>query len=273
MNEVVKQNNAMVSNVWGAAQGMDAQDLLLPKILLGQATSDPVQEGKVGHGDLYDSLTHAVLAKNDRQNAANTQDLEVIIFRMSKQWLRMQLTQQNEWELHSMEDYTVENCRRNIEERLQDGTIIKNYKCIYYYAFTVEQLAQDGESAMPYVIPFKSTSLSTAKTIGVYITKLSMQGKPSAAKVFVLGRKKKIYEKKNSTYWVTTATQGRDTTEKEMKVAKRWFDLIHKGEINIEVDQSEYAKDDRAVTPGPGDGPPPPPVQPTDGFVEEELPF
>jgi hypothetical protein len=77
--EVVESQVSTNLGDWGSAD-VSASDVIIPKILCMQATSELVAEGKARMGDFVDSITHEVLGSVDSP-------IKFIPFHMEKVWI------------------------------------------------------------------------------------------------------------------------------------------------------------------------------------------
>lgn len=217
---------------WGGEQ-IGNDDILIPKLLLMQPMSELVTDGIAKIGEFRSSLeTDKVLA--DDKNALN-----VIIFGSFKNWLEFK-----DGEYLTTKPFAADNASLPREEILPDGSVMTRTLVLNYYGLNVTDI-EKGEP-FPFVLAFKSTSMTAGKTIGTHIKKLQMFKKPSAAKVFQITSKKEQNDK--GTFFVPTVTVGRDSTQAELVAAYEWYKVLSKAKVR--VDDSDVAGDigsDRVV--------------------------
>jgi hypothetical protein len=198
---------------WGAIEDIDADDLLVPKILHQQALSKFAADGLSRPGDFCDSFTGEVLAAKDSK-------LEVIIFGSFKTMLISKFDQ-------AKRDYVYERTipitKQNAYELSKKpyyedigGESYKNSKQYNFYCLIPSKI-QD----LPFVITFAGKKCKTAQKINTMIALLNQHNRPGAGVVFEL---KSISEKNDSGAWFgLEVKQGRDTTPEELKIAHQWY--------------------------------------------------
>lgn len=198
---------------WNIEAGTD--DMLIPKILLQQKTSDGVEAGIAKPGDFMDSVEQVVLG-------GEKDAVEIIIFDSFKTLVTMRGR-----EFVSIEPYTAENAGLPWQDGDLSRTKTFNFYCL---------LAGD-EVGLPYVLSLSRTSTKAAKTIITAIKKLSFMKKPMAAKTFLLTSRKESNDK--GSWFVVDVKMGRDTSPTELKGAYEWFQNIRKGAVKATIHEPE----------------------------------
>lgn len=207
---------------WGA-EGITAEDILLPRLMLMQPLSEFVTAGDAKMGTIVESLDKTKVMGGEKEPC------ELIIFGQFKTW-RIE----HDGEYEKTIPWTPENAGLEYESEV-DGVIVKNQQVINYYGLSVKDIAK-GE-AFPYVIAFKGNSKNTGKALGALLMKLQSQNKPSAAKVFQITTKKDSNDK--GTFFVFEVAPGRDTTQEEMAVTYKWYQQLATAKVHVDGDEDE----------------------------------
>ncbi len=203
------------------AENIDNEDILLPKILLMQATSQMVHDGIATAGELRDSLN------KDRKLGNAKNPVEFITFGSYKSWMELK-----NGEYHQMIAYTPATADLKREEQIGDDLferkLVRNYYCVL-----VEDVKK-GE-AFPYVISAKGMSGYAGRTLATHMKMLQATNKPTASKVFKLSCHSDKNEK--GSFHVMDIEKGRDTTEVELLTAFHWYKAL--GTANVKVHETE----------------------------------
>jgi len=203
------------------AENIDNEDILLPKILLMQATSVMVHDGIATAGEFRDSLN------KDRKLGNAKSPVEFITFGSYKSWMELK-----NGEYHQMIAYDHKTADLQREEQIGDDLferkLVRNYYCVL-----VEDI-KAGE-AFPYVISAKGMSGYAGRTLATHMKMLQATNKPTAAKVFKLS----CHSDKNDkgSFHVMDIEKGRDSTQKELLTAFHWYKAL--GTANVKVDDAE----------------------------------
>ncbi len=195
---------------WGASQGLDKSDLQVPKLLLTQAMSEAVADGKAKPGDFINSLDGTVLGNKDKP-------VEVIVFRSGK---TIQVFNGNDYlRTEPFNAMTAAMLYDKSEGDMIHKHVIMNFSCL------LPKDIKDG-AAFPIVTSFKKTSLGAGKKLSTLLIKLDMMKKPSAAKTFLISCNQQENDK--GKFFVMDVSMGRDTTSAELEEAKIWFMLTER---------------------------------------------
>ena len=238
---------------WGAGKDVDANDILIPKILCAQAISKAVTQEEVKLGEFYDSVEKQVLATYDRKNEAKTQDLEIIVFGTFKHWVINHDGEYHETVPFQATVYdedgkviTQGNDQWAYEETV-DKVEIQRDNVMNFYCVLPKEIKEDPTFAFPYVLPLKRTSRKAGQKITTRITKLAARNRPSACQVFKLSRTIEMNKQKKE-YFVVDAVISRDATDEEMAAAYKWWDALDKKKVNVKIDDSDYREDSKNGT-------------------------
>lgn len=213
------------SESWGAADQIDATDILVGKIFHQQALSKFVQDGIAMAGDWCDSLTGNVLAKKD-------EPLELIVFSSFKKLLiSCDANRTGKYEFVEAQDVTPANINLPWQEDTPEG-IIKRQLQYSYFALMTTKLDE-----LPYVLSFSSTKIKTAKKLNTFIAKLARMKRPSASCCFEFRSVKETGDK--GTWFAVDIRQGRMTTPIELEVALDWYKQVKRSQVRVAEEREE----------------------------------
>jgi hypothetical protein len=235
------QNKNEIANMmaaWGG-EAIEAQDTLIPKILLMQSLSEFVVDGKAQPGDLVDSVSGDVLA-------AKNKPFEVIPISMFKTMV-IEKFNGSKWEYEASVPFAPGDAKLPWEFE-EAGEKYRRNTVLNFYVLRADQAAQPD--ALPYVVSFRRTSTKAGKVIATHFLKASMSKVPPASKTIILASKSEKGDQ--GPYQVFQAQEGRKTANEEMLAAYRWFQQIQKG--MTKVDESDLKSGTETAT-AASDGP------------------
>lgn len=221
---------------WGA-EGIDNEDIIIPRIMTMQPMSELVTDGVAKIGELRDSLDKTRVLGNDQSPAG------IVIFKVFKTWV---VFKDGDYQEQVPLDHS--NATWSTEEICTDGAVITRDKVLNFYCLLEDDL-KDG-AAFPYLLSCRRTSFYAGKKLVTMIKKLEIFDKPSAGKLFHITTKKETNDK--GTFFVLDAHSGRDTTNEELAMAYKWFRTLTDGKVNVKVDDevetaSKVTTPDRVV--------------------------
>lgn len=210
--------------VKGAASNVDNDDILIPKLVLMQSSSDFVKEETCDSGDIINSITKDVVAARD-------EELEIVVLDTFKS---MQFWRNGEWEKTESWRPEFRDKTRYPSEGMQGKDTVQFKPVVNYYVLLLKDILTPH--SFPHVISFKGGSGRVGKHLASHIKQLERVGAASFAQAFMLGSENAEFEKYKFKAW--TCQKGRYLSEEEYEVAEKWFDTIHKDAEKIIVDQS-----------------------------------
>lgn len=256
MTEIQEQStNALAETVpqasWGS-ENIEAQDILIPKVLLMQGLSEYVEEGKAQSGDQVLSTSGAVVAGKGNP-------LEVICISTFK---TMEFKEKvgNKFEFKRSEPKSAANAGTPREFE-QDGALWQCNEVINFYGLLPSQIAAEaaelekakkGEMpdpdcmALPVVLSFRRTSYTAGKAITTHFSKARQFGVPPAVKVFQVVSKQ--VKNDQGSFYVFDVEPGRKSTADEIAVCRRWYETIAKS--NVIVDEPDIEPPQQYEEPG-----------------------
>lgn len=223
-DEIIKNEDSLIeASVWGAAEELTSDDFLISRISVTQPLSKIVLEGEASVGELRDSVTKELLAKQGEV-------YEVIIFYRILNWVILK-----NGNYLKTEPVTVENTNL-LSEEFVNGEKIERIKTFNFYCLPIK----DGIAAQPKVLVMKKASIMKAKELQMFFGKLASLKKPSASVVIELFPIKQI--RKEHTFFACNFKIGRETTKDELGLAYRWYQSM-KNVKNVIVDKIEEDED------------------------------
>ena len=214
MNQLATENTKALAmaDALGMA-GVDANDIIIPKILLMQSTSESVGDGKAQVGDILNSETLEVLGGPDKP-------LEIIPLKNEKVWMVYDLTQSPPAFLRK-EDFTPETSKLPFEE-IENGVKIRRDLA---FSFTVLIKSEaDAGAAYPASVLFKRTSSQAGRQLVSLIFRYAATGKNYLDYSAVLGSQKVKADKNTYAGWKVSA--GKPLSDTAKKEAYKWFQAV-----------------------------------------------
>lgn len=218
--------------------GVSASDIVIPRLLLMQNTSEFVGEEKAKLGDLVNSSDYEVLG-------GFNEPMEVIPLKFFKTWKIYDTT----GKLVRQEPAT--NNERRAIETMENGQMVRHYLSYNYFLLSVKQFEQGV--AFPMLISFKSTAAMAGRQLATHLLKLATFGKHCYDATITINVKKA--KKDSNTYAVPEIGKGRalqsDTDAELISEAKRWIEVL--STMNYTVAEEKETHDSVAtptVTPG-----------------------
>lgn len=229
MGEVVaKQQNQIVSmNEFAdiaADFHVDKSDILIPKILLMQPSSDMVNEEKASLGDFRNSVTGAKVG-------SIAEPFSFIPFMYKKTWDIVNADDNNTWV--RSEPFNPED--ENLPwEFVENAVNMKRIKRLDFYGFEPKSLEQGN--ILPMVLSFKSTGYREGmKILTQFQINVSTKRLPWSHVYSIAGSKLK--NEKNQTYCVPKVDIAGETNEENLKLCYEWYKNMKT--LSVRVDESD----------------------------------
>lgn len=223
-----KNKELSIINDWDFSGEVETDDLIIPKILLQQKTSDFVEQGTARPGQFVDSIDGSLLG-------GEINPVEVIVFDFFKTWVIKE-----DGQFVKIEPITVENANAPWKEGNIERDKTFNFYCI---------LARSNmDEVLPYCFSLSRTSLKAGKAILTTIQRLRRQNKSPAAQTFLLSSVK--HQNDKGSWYVVDVKNGRATTEEEQRAAFSWFNTIKSGDVTVTVDEAAVKEEVKTVKPG-----------------------
>ena len=228
--------NNIVDDVFDDIQ-VDASDIVIPKLLLMQQSSQYVAADKAKMGDFVNSITAAKLG-------TIVDPIEIIPFYHRKSWDIVNKDDNNSYIRN--EPFTAQNADLPWDDK-EGAMNIRRIKRLDFFCM-VPKLLKEG-SILPVVVSFKSTSYKTGAIILTEWSEikakndmLKAKGELNALKLpfsksFILAGNKLTNDKKQ-TYCTSTVQVGLDVDIDTQKMCLQWMQTL-KTSKNVVVDDSE----------------------------------
>lgn len=205
---------------WGT-EGVEAKDVLIPKIFLAQKMSKAVDAEKVKPGQFYRSTSLDVIGDGKTP-------VEMLILSQFKTWT-VEKKKGERYEYEKILPYTPADA--NLPwDFTEDGETKRRNETFNYYVINVKDIAEGA--VLPAVISFRRTQISCAKSIASYL--MLMKNYKSPACTYVMEFTSTLKENDFGSFHVPEAKKGRRATIEEMTIAKQWFDAINKGGVKVD---------------------------------------
>lgn len=217
---------AEYSGDWGASEGLEMSDVLIPKIFLMQGMSDFVMNGEAKIGEFRDSIDGSLLTDNHG-------NLDVIVFDSFKTWQVFEVIGEKR-KFARREDYTMDTA--NLPYEWTEGGKQYHRDKVFHFYCLLPHAIED----LPYVLSLSRTNTQAAKQLSTIFAKLQRMKHPSAAVVVTLTARKTENEK--GIFFVIDAKQARRTENDELAIAKGWYNEIRAGKTKFRVDEDEKPK-------------------------------
>lgn len=215
---------------------VDASDIVIPKLLLMQQSSQYVAAEKAKLGDFVNSLSGDKLG-------SIVEPIEIIPFFHKKSWDIVNKDDNNSYIRN--EPFTPENADLPWEDK-EDGMNIKRIKRLDFFCMVPKQLA--AGSLLPMVVSFKSTSYKTGAIILTEWSETKAKNdmlkkagrlnelKLPFSKSFILSGIKLTNDKKQ-TYCAASVVAGIEVPADTQRLCLDWIKTLRTN-ANVVVDES-----------------------------------
>lgn len=190
--------------------GISAQDLVIPKLLLMQNTSEMVGDGAAKSCDVVNSQTLQVIG-------GLTQPIEIVPLKVYKTW-RVYSLAGKQPEFIRQEAVTAANINLPWDD-MEDGVPIRRDLCMNYFVLLMSEVTK-GE-AFPCVVSFKRTSMQAGKQLATHLFKMMKLNKPAYSQSIQL----KVSKQKTdtNTYGVFEIGAAKPLAAEHQAIAESWF--------------------------------------------------
>lgn len=211
-----------------AELGVSAQDLIIPKLLLMQNTSEYVGDKKAAMGDIVNSQSLEVVGGIGK-------DLAIVPLKMYKTW-RVYNMDSGQPEFVRQDAVTAQNEKlpwEDMEEIDGKKVPIRRDLCLNFFVLLRTDL-ENGD-AFPLVVSFKRTSTQAGRQLATHLFKMACLGRLPYSQTQVL--QVKAQKKDKNTYGVYEIAKGAELTEEQKQLAGDWLKRL--ASITYKVDESE----------------------------------
>lgn len=214
--------------------GIEAGDLIIPKLLLMQNTSQMVGDDAAKVGDIINSQSLEVLGGLGAP-------VDIIPLKMTKTWRVYDLGGKQP-EFIRQEAVTAANVNLPWDDT-EDGVPIRRDMCMNFFVLLVSDVVK--EEAFPCVVSFKRTSMQAGKQLATHLFKMTALGKkPYAHSVQLKAAKQKT---DTNTYGVFELGKSTPLPADVQAVAEKWCSLLTS--MTYKVDDKDDAPQASTVAP------------------------
>jgi hypothetical protein len=218
-------------NIGKFGAGIDADDIIIPKVLLMQSISQLVDAEKAKAGDFVHSLDEVVIGAKEEK------PVEFIVLGMYK---TLQTYEDDKY----VKTEPLTSVNKNLPyEEVVGATKVNRTKVMNYYVIRPSDI--EAMQVFPMVISFKRTSFKAGKKLATKLTMLEEFGAPMYAKTFNLVATQEEGEK--GKYYVMDIKDGRKSNDVEVKQAEKWMSRLETEDHK--VDESEDEATTKTATP------------------------
>lgn len=233
----------------------DVHDILIPKLLVGQATSKLVQEEKIAFGQVFRSTTREVLGGKGNP-------FMVVPLYHFKNWILNEKVG-GKFVFRGVEPFTAENQDKPwvwTEQKEGKTTEWKREQALNFYVLLLPDIVRDQQarkafaesrelpdteaSLLPCLLQFKSTSYKAGKILVTHFAKAADFDVPPFVNVFNLDTEK-VTGEQNSWFIWKPANTGKTPVE-YLKTCAKWRDIVAKQ--SVKVDDSDLVGDVEATS-------------------------
>jgi len=207
---------------------VDSSDILIPKILLMQPTSDMVTDGVATIGDFRNSVTKEKMG-------TIVEPFEFVPFYHTKTWDIHDPNDNNKWLRSEEFNAGDESLAWEFKE---DGRDLKRVKRVDLYGFIPSEVEKGRD--LPVILSFKSTSYREVTKILTEMKLNASKKKLPWATYFNIGGEK-IKNEDNQVYCVIKANLGGETPLQYQKLCLDWWKNIKGNAVKVSVDNSDVS--------------------------------
>ncbi len=209
---------------------VDNSDILIPKILLMQPSSELVADGKATIGDFRHSV-------NSDKIGTIVEPFLYVPFHYTKIWDVVNADENNKWmrsEEFKAGDETLP------WEYKEEGKNLKRIKRLNFFGFIPAELEKGN--TLPMVLSFKSTGYREGTKILTQMKLNISQKKLPWNNVYAISGEKKKNDD-NQTYCVPKVETAGEAHEEYLKLCMEWYRNMKNMTVKAVVDDSDVAKE------------------------------
>lgn len=231
-NVILAEHAAMAEEVFGDLT-IDSSDILIPKLLLMQASSEAVAAEKARIGDFINSVSGEKIG-------SIVEPIEIIPFYNTKCIDIINADDSNK--LLRKEPFTPETAALPWEDT-ENGVKIKRFTRLDFFCLLPSQIAKGA--ILPFVVSFRSTSYKTGQAILTQWMEIRERNRIAQAegrlndiqmpfsKSFLL-EGKKITNEKKQTYAVPSVRVHQDVSEEEQRMCLQWIKTVKANKTRVD---------------------------------------
>lgn len=229
---------ALEGGSWGS-EGVDASDILIPKLLLMQPLSRFVGDERAQAGDIVKSTT-----------GKKVENCRMIPLSTFKTWVEEEQIG-SKFEYRQTVPMTAANADAPLEwEDAVTKTKWQRSRVLNFFVLLSDDIvreaaarkafADDGEIPdtddvlIPHLVCFRRTSYRAGRELVTHFTKAAQMNLPPASKQFDLKVKKEKGDK--GTYYVFDLVPAEKTPREYLPIARHWYELVKTNKVKVHDD-------------------------------------
>lgn len=197
------------------SMGVSAQDMVVPRLLLMQNTSEAVGDDKAKLGDIINSQTEEVLGGIGAP-------VEIIPLGIYKTWRVMDCAKPNTQPEYVREEPMTTANEKDEWEFQEDGKAMRRDYTLNFFVLLKSEV--DADEAFPCVLTFRRTSVKAGKQLATHLFKRAALRKTPYSQTVKIGVRKDKYE--TNTYAIFDVQKGEATDAKGIAAAEQWLPMI-----------------------------------------------
>jgi hypothetical protein len=218
---------------------IDAEDIVVPKLLLMQGLSGFVNDGKADIGDLAKYPSAEIVQKADRKEK-KTPGVLFIPLTFTKTWV-VEEKVGDKYEFRRVEPHTAQNSDAEWDFK-EGGTDWRRNKSLDVFGLLAKDVDAEAEikaaiangempdlskGLLPVVVSFRRTGYKNGKKIVSLFAKAKKYKVPAYINMFKIG----AYQDQNDdgTFWVLDVEEAGQTKKEHLDSCKEWLDVIGAG--------------------------------------------
>lgn len=242
--EIQKKENSLPAQFnpqAAASMGLSSADMLMPRVLLMQGSSELVKKSKTKNsGDIIDSVAGVTLLSS--KEAQEGKKIEMVPLTAYKTWIIDRFdTVTQKWKYHTQQPMKPgeEKLPWDYEEFDEQTKLMNRYRRKYrinVYALIKSQIGT--EDCLPYLVSFQVFALEEGKKITTHMIKAARNKKYPYCKSFFLSAGTET-SKNGDSFEVFRVELGNDVPVEAQKVAHSWMEEIQAGRVVADADDEE----------------------------------
>lgn len=230
----------------GPGTTIDATDILIPKLLIAQALSEVVSQGKVTQGCIYRSTTGEVMAAREKS-------LEIIPLLAWKTW-RISELQNGKYEYVRREPMIDTTAPLQWEE---GGVAFRRDREMNFYVLLPQDIDREikalaeldksgalpspDDALLPCVVTFARTGYGAGKVLATHFAKAGHFRLPAHCAVLSLKLEQQKNELGTFYVWTVDPKTVRRTTDVEIAAADKWCGTLRQSAVRVDDAEDEPA--------------------------------
>lgn len=236
-NEIMRKDTSSMPSVFKKTGGpltIDPKDILIPKILLMQGSSDWVTNEKCKLGEMMDSVSEKPIGNFETG----------VNFVPLYHYKSMKISDADTSKPKFIKEIPWGPEAAALPwEQIKDGHKFKNEALLNFYVMLENHLEEPG--ATPYLLTFKSSSYKNGRKLINHFLKMDSAGHSPIALTFKLTSNKEKND--DGTFAVLNVEEVGRTSADNAQVLLRWADVVSKGSVKIDNSDEATAPTERTI--------------------------